>query len=145
MRQTITKEFQWDCAHRLWNPNKTDEENKKLFGLCYNIHGHTYKMFVSISSEILVDGMVINFKDLKYIVKKNIVDEYDHCLHLTHGDPLYQTLKKSDIRITLSPDETTCENQIIQFWIVLEKALLPYRLEEIKLYETPTSCATLTR
>ena len=146
MKTTITKEFNWDCAHRLWNPKKTEEENKETFGLCSNIHGHTYKMFVTISSQTMQDGMIINFKDLKRIVKENIVDEQDHSLNLTHGDPLYPTLKDSNIKISLWPDETTCENQIEYFWNQLETRFSSgIQLEEIKLYETPTSFATMTR
>jgi len=147
MKKTITKEFSWDCAHRLWNPNKTEEENKDVFGNCFNLHGHTYKMFVTVSCKKQEDGMIINFKDLKRIVKDNVVDEQDHCLNLTHGDPLIATLKPhKEIKISLWPDETTCENQVEYFWNQLEQNIpLGIRIEEIKLYETPTSFATLTR
>jgi len=147
MRKTITKEFNWDCAHRLWTPAKTEEENKDIFGLCSNIHGHTYKMFVTISSQKQQkNGMIMNFKNLKQIVKKRVVDEQDHCLNLTHGDPLIHTLADSNLKISLWPDETTCENQVEYFWNQIEQNIpLGIRIEEIKLYETPTSFATLTR
>ena len=147
MKQTITKEFSWDCAHRLWNPKKTDDENHDIFGLCANIHGHTYKMFVTVSSKNLVDGMIINFKDLKKIVQENIGNVYDHGLHLTSRDPLIQTLKNSNLNIVIWPAETTCENQVEWFWTILHHELkqIDIQLEEIKLYETPTSFATMTR
>ncbi len=147
MKKTITKEFGWDCAHRLWNPDKDEQENRDTFGLCSNIHGHFYKFFVTVSSQELKDGMVINFKDLKQIVKTNIVDEQDHCLNLTYGDPLVPILRRFDIKLSLWPDETTCENQIEYFWNQLEPGLkkIGIILEKIKLYETPTSFATLTR
>ena len=146
MKRTITKEFSWDCAHRLWNPNKSELENAKIFGLCNNIHGHTYKMFVTVSSQKLEDGMIMNFKDLKRIVKDNVVDEQDHCLNLTHGDPLITILKNQENKTSLWPDETTCENQIEYFWNLIEQNIpLGIIIEEIKLYETPTSFATMTR
>jgi len=150
MNTTITKEFKWDCAHRLFNPKKTKEENKKIFGPCYNIHGHSYKMFVTVSpiSKEFNDGMVINFKDLKEIITKYIVDWQDHTINLTRGDPLVDILKNlNDIRINVMNNETTCENQVKLFWDRIEIILnvKGIRLEEIKLYETATSYATLKK
>jgi 6-pyruvoyltetrahydropterin/6-carboxytetrahydropterin synthase len=147
MKKTITKEFKWDCGHRLYNPNKTDKENMKLFGPCYNIHGHTYYMFVTVSG-YEKDGMVINFTDLKRIVNKNIIDYQDHALILTNGDPLIDSLKNHfDVKIIIMENETTCENMIQLFWGLLEEPLqaIGCQLEEIKLYETETSFATLSR
>lgn len=149
MKTTITKEFQWDCAHRLRNPLLTEFENKEIFGLCSNIHGHTYKMFITVSfeNEELENGMVMNFKDLKKIIKDLIVDDLDHSLVLTNGDPLIQVLSEQSIRLHVVPYESTCENQVNDFWHCLDTKLrlTGIILEKIKLYETPTSFATLTR
>lgn len=133
MKKTITKEFQWDCAHRLHDDCLTDEENVEAFGKCNNLHGHTYKLFITVSAKELTNGMIINFVDLKRIVNEEVVERFDH--KYLNADPLY--------RERLS----TCENQIDDIWYMLEEALKNYgcQLEEIKLYETPTSFATLTR
>jgi 6-pyruvoyltetrahydropterin/6-carboxytetrahydropterin synthase len=132
MKKTITKEFKFDSAHRLCNPNYTDKKNKEIFGKCFNLHGHTYHMFVTISG-YEKDGMIINFVDLKKIVNENVVDKFDH-------KNLNEIPEMKNII-------TTCENQIEVIWKLLEKPLeeLGCNLEEIKLYETETSFATLSR
>jgi 6-pyruvoyltetrahydropterin/6-carboxytetrahydropterin synthase len=132
MKKTITKEFKFDSAHRLYNPKLTDDENKKIFGKCYNLHGHTYHMFVTVSGKE-TNGMVVNFVDLKNIVNEYVVDKFDHQF-------LNETSELKNII-------TTCENQINVIWKLLDKPLKQKKitLEEIKLYETETSYATLTR
>ena len=79
MKTTITKEFQWDCAHRLFNCNLSEEENQNIFGKCYNLHGHTYKLFVTISQleNKLTNGMIMNFTDMKKIVGE-VIERFDH-------------------------------------------------------------------
>jgi 6-pyruvoyltetrahydropterin/6-carboxytetrahydropterin synthase len=73
---TATKEFTWDMAHTLFQHK----------GLCQNLHGHTYRMLVTVSrSNTYViptgpsEGMVMDFKELKDLVKREIVDPLDHC------------------------------------------------------------------
>lgn len=133
MKRTITKEFSWDCAHKLYDPKLTDEENISIFGKCTNLHGHQFRLFVTISSpdDILKNGMIMNFTSLKKIVKKYVVDRFDH--KNINDDCIYER------RLT------TCENQVLDIWTILDSKLEPYVLEEIKLYETPTSFATLKR
>ena len=149
MKKTVTKEFTWDCAHKLYNSCLSKKANEDEYGLCSNIHGHTYKMFVTVSSELdkLENGMIINFKDLKRIVKEKIVDELDHALILTYGDPLINKLNDEGIKLVVVGYESTCENQIVDMWNFLEPVLRLHGciLEEIKLYETPTSYATLSK
>lgn len=134
MKLKITREFQWDSAHNLSTQGLTEEENKNIFGPCYNVHGHRYKMFVTVSSKgKLQNGMIINFTQLKSIIDNLIVDRFDH--KNLNDDVLYKER------------ESTCENQVRDIWEILENELLRYDiiLEEIKLYETPTSYATLSR
>lgn len=132
---TITKEFEWDCAHCLSDEKYTHDKNLEVFGKCNSIHGHTYKLFVTVSTKgnQLNDGMVINFVELKEIVNKLVVERFDH--KLLNEDELYKN------RLT------TCENQVYDIWDILEPELdrIGIDIEEIKLYETPTSCATLTK
>ena len=150
MKRTITKEFSWDCAHRLYNPELDDDKNKEIFGNCFSVHGHLYRMFVTVSQKDnnLENGMIVNFKDLKKIVKEEIVDIMDHSLTLTDGDPLLVGLDK-DMKMNLNIVSyiTTCEHQIADFWNKIKVRFhgTDIQLEEIKLYETPTSFATLSR
>lgn len=136
MKLTITKEFQWDCAHCLRDEEMTEKFNNDVFGKCSNLHGHTYKMFITVSqanNQELENGMIINFVALKQIVNSLVVERFDH--KFLNDDELYKN------RLT------TCENQIQDIWNILEHPLQleGCQLEEIKLYETSTSYATLTR
>ena len=79
----ITKEFKFEMAHAL----------KGYDGLCRNIHGHSYELLVTISGYPISDsnspklGMVMDFGDLKQIVRSTIVDVYDHALVLNNTYP----------------------------------------------------------
>ena len=124
----ITKMFTFDSAHRLFNPKLSDEENKNIFGKCFNLHGHTYKLNVSVDGKVNSEtGMIINFVDLKRIVTETVLDVLDH--------KYLNELSEFEGMIT------TCENMIIWIWFTLYKEL-PC-LSRLELYETPTSFATL--
>src|SRR5574343_78633 len=66
----ITKEFSFDSAHQL--------PNEECYGNCRNLHGHTYKLIVSVDLVINEKGWVMNFKDLKAIVNELFISKYDH-------------------------------------------------------------------
>ena len=142
MKKTITKEFKFDMAHRLYDITLGEEENKKLYGKCFNIHGHTYHLFVTVSGEEQ-NGMVINFIELKRIVN-DVINKYDHKILLSEGDKLVLKLEEHAICIV---GPTTCENQIVKIWEKIREGLeeINIVLEELKLYETETSYATLTK
>ena len=79
----VTKEFSFEMAHVLWNYD----------GPCRNVHGHSYRLFVTIAGTPVdnpddhKNGMVIDFSDLKNIVKKEIVSVFDHSVVIsTHFD-----------------------------------------------------------
>lgn len=71
---TVTKIFEFEACHHLPNYG----------GACHNLHGHSYKLEVTVGGNINYDspnpkiGMIIDFKDLKKIVKEVAVDKYDH-------------------------------------------------------------------
>lgn len=117
-------------------------------GLCKNIHGHSYELLVTLIGEPISDndspklGMVIDFKDLKRIIKGLIVDELDHSMILRTDAPddLIQIMKKNYERIILVDYQPTSENMIIDFAERI-KAALPesVKLHHLKLWETVTS------
>jgi 6-pyruvoyltetrahydropterin/6-carboxytetrahydropterin synthase len=107
----ITKIFKFDSAHKL-----NDYE-----GQCSNLHGHTYTLHVSVQGEIKKNGLVFDFKDLKEIVKKDVISKLDHKY-------------LNDII-----SQPTAENMCVWIWKELSSKLDLY---EIKLYETPDSYAT---
>jgi 6-pyruvoyltetrahydropterin/6-carboxytetrahydropterin synthase len=137
----LTKEFSFEMSHAL----------EGYDGLCSQIHGHSYRMFVTVTGEPLDDpadpkyGMVMDFGELKKIVNRLIVDKYDHALVVrrTAGNAaLIDTLAKNFSRVIVSDYQPTCENMIADF-AALIAAELPsrVRLHSMRLHETATSFA----
>ena len=78
--QVIRRE-RFNAAHRLFNPNWTDEKNEQVFGKCSNKnwHGHNYILFVTVKGTIDPDtGYVIDMKILSDLIKDKIVEKMDH-------------------------------------------------------------------
>jgi 6-pyruvoyltetrahydropterin/6-carboxytetrahydropterin synthase len=135
----LTKEFKFEMAHALLNYD----------GPCKNIHGHSYYLYVTVAGTPVADsdspknGMVMDFGDLKHIVKNAIVDQLDHALVLYDRTPK-QTLDglKGFSNIVLLPYQPTCENMLSDFASKIMK-LLPegVSLHHLKLCETVTSSA----
>jgi 6-pyruvoyltetrahydropterin/6-carboxytetrahydropterin synthase len=137
----ITKSFSFETAHALYGYD----------GLCKNIHGHSYKLDVTIIGTPISDpnhvkfGMVIDFKDLKKIVKGEIVDAFDHATVLSKNTPhaeLAQILEKSGHKVIHVDYQPTSEEMIIDFAAKIQ-AKLPeeIKLHHLRLQETATSFA----
>lgn len=136
----ITKEFKFEMAHALPGYN----------GLCKNIHGHSYELLVTVAGTPISDvnnpknGMVMDFGDLKNIVRKTVVDIYDHSLVLRSdvSPLLVKELKQSQDRIILLDYQPTSELMIADFAQKI-KAELPEHIElkYLLLRETVTSYA----
>ena len=75
---TICKRVTFEAKHRLFLIDKTDEENKKIFGKCFQDHGHSYKLYIYLRTDKLVNGMVRNFTEVKEIFKQYIEPDFDH-------------------------------------------------------------------
>ncbi len=81
MKVTVCRKEHFNAAHRLHNPNWSDEKNAKVFGKCnnYNYHGHNYDLVVEVTGEMDPEtGYVIDMKDLSDIIKINVTDKFDH-------------------------------------------------------------------
>lgn len=128
---TITREFHFHAAHRLQLNTLSDEANTKLYGNCAKLHGHTYRLLVTVSGPLLPSGMIIDFCELKRIVKKIILDRYDHAF-LNELDE-YQNVP------------ATAENMVSFIFEQLSGPLAKegVRITSLSLYETPTSSATI--
>jgi 6-pyruvoyltetrahydropterin/6-carboxytetrahydropterin synthase len=136
----VTKEFDFEMAHALWGYD----------GLCKNLHGHSYKLFVTVLGSPILDtkdkklGMVIDFGDLKRIVKPMIVDVLDHSVVLNKNAPTEALIQAKPMfdRIHLLDYQPTCENMVIDFASKIKKELpAGVELFSVKLYETATSFA----
>lgn len=136
----VSKEFNFEMAHALLNYD----------GLCRHIHGHSYKLLISIIGEPISEsssqklGMVMDFGDLKTLVKGPIVDFFDHALVINSEAKQYLPEEPNEMydKVHLVDFQPTCENLVIY---IAEKvqALLPsgIGLFSVKLYETATSYA----
>ena len=133
---TATKECSFDCAHRL-------SFHK---GKCFNLHGHTYKMQVTFYDSCLINGMVKDFYDIKQIMN-DIVEEWDHSTVLYERDKinvdLALLLKKNGMKVIELPFEPTVENMCNHFLDYFQRKDL--KVYKIRLYETPTSFAEVTK
>jgi 6-pyruvoyltetrahydropterin/6-carboxytetrahydropterin synthase len=77
----VTRKTHFNAAHRLHNPSKSDEWNKRTFGKCNhpNWHGHNYVMEVTVAGEPNPEtGFIIDLSDLKQIIEEKIVEPCDH-------------------------------------------------------------------
>lgn len=140
MKIRVTKVFTFDMAHALHGYD----------GLCKNIHGHTYRLSVTLIGKTIQEeghakqGMVIDFSDFKKIVKEKVVDVFDHTLVLNAKSPhaKIQGLADNFERLILTDYQPSCENLLID---ILEriKTDLPSNVElcNVRLEETPTSYA----
>lgn len=136
----VTKEFRFEMAHALWNYD----------GPCRNVHGHSYILYVTFSGEPVNDpdhpgnGMVIDFGDLKKIVRENIVDKFDHALMIA-GFAAAETVEKYQMHfgnVIISPYQPTCENIVADIAEIMKKHTPSgVNLHSVKLYETATSFA----
>lgn len=132
MITTATKEITFDAAHRLSFHR----------GKCYNLHGHTYKLCLTLACEALEKDMVLDFYEIKKILN-GVIERYDHTTMLYEGDEknrkLFDTMSKLGLRVLLLPYEPTVENMAKHFMKFLQERGLP--VIKVKMYETPTSYA----
>ena len=136
----ITKQFSFEMAHALRNYD----------GLCRNIHGHSYKMDITLAGQPLHDetspknGMVMDFGDLKRLVNEEIISLLDHALVLNAKmDPqLVETLKQHYEKIVVVDFQPTTEN-LLSFIAGKLQQRLPgtVALACVRLRETDTSYA----
>jgi len=111
----VTKEFNFEMAHALHNYD----------GLCKNIHGHSYKLFVCLKGIPKDDvshpknGMLLDFKDLKKMVNELIITPFDHALILNSEDKLATLNLHNNTKSILFDFQPTCENICIHFAEIL--------------------------
>ena len=137
----ITKQFSFETGHALYGYD----------GKCKNVHGHSYKLSVTVIGTPIIDrnnvkyGMVIDFSDLKKIVKEEIVDNFDHATVFNQTTPHLELAKELMYRghhVILVDYQPTSENMVVDFAQKI-KSRLPenINLYSLKLQETETSFA----
>lgn len=137
----ITKQFNFETGHALYGYD----------GKCRNVHGHSYKLSVTVIGQPITDtthvklGMVIDFTDLKKIVKEEIVDKFDHATVFNKNTPHVELAKELTDRghnVILAGYQPTSENMVIDFSKKIADRLPEnIKLHSLKLQETETSFA----
>ncbi|WP_309640092.1 6-carboxytetrahydropterin synthase [Flavobacterium sp.] len=137
----ITKEFSFETGHALYGYD----------GKCKNVHGHSYKLSVTVIGVPISDrtnvkfGMVIDFSDLKKIVKEEIVDHFDHATVFNETTPhieLANELKNRGHHVILVSYQPTSENMVTDFAEKIKNRLpKSIQLHSLKLQETDSSFA----
>ncbi len=137
----ITKQFSFETGHALYGYD----------GKCKNVHGHSYKLLVTVIGKPITDssnvkfGMVIDFTDLKKIVKEEIVDQFDHATVFNETTPhieLAKELKTRGHHVILVDYQPTSENMVIDFAQRIKNRLPEgITLFSLKLQETDSSFA----
>jgi 6-pyruvoyltetrahydropterin/6-carboxytetrahydropterin synthase len=137
----ITKQFSFETGHALYGYD----------GKCKNVHGHSYKLSVTVIGKPIKDksnvkfGMVIDFGALKHIVKEEIVNVFDHATVFNKNTPHVELAKELADRghnVLLVDYQPTSEMMVIDFSKKI-KSRLPNHIElhSLKLQETDTSFA----
>jgi len=122
----VTRRSTFSASHRLYNPALSDEQNEVLFDKCANPmgHGHNYILEVTVRGEPKSDtGYVIDLKQLKEIIKREILDKVDH-KHFNHD----VAFMKDSI--------PTAENIAKVFWKILDPKITEGKLYSLRLHET---------
>ena len=140
-RIRLTKEFSFESAHAL----------EGYAGACREIHGHSYRMFVTVTGEPSSDagssdyGMVMDFGELKRIVTEQVVSRMDHTFVLRRSaanERLAAELCGRFERIEMVDYQPTCENMLSDFAGRISRELPSgVRLHSLRLHETATSYA----
>ena len=126
MKVTVCRKEHFNAAHRLHNPEWTDEKNKKVFGLCNNpnFHGHNYSLEVKVTGNPDPEtGYVMDMKELSDIIKNSVLKRFDH-----------KNLNLDTREFAkLNP---TAENIVVVIWKILRENIDKQLDLKIILYET---------
>ncbi len=127
MRIAVFRKAHFNAAHRLHNPNWSDEKNKEVFGLCNNpnYHGHNYELEVKVIGEVDPEtGYLIDLKVLKDLIYEQIERRFDH-KNLNLDCEEFKSLNPS------------AENICFVIWQILRTHLDKKYDLSVRLYETP--------
>ena len=124
----IAKEFRWEMGHRL----------PEHFGLCKNIHGHSYKMIVEFEGNINEQGMIIDYYDVEKIINP-IIEKLDHAFIVNKNDKVViELLEKMNSKKVVIDFESTAENISKYMLREISNSKLPDNLKKltVRIYET---------
>jgi len=123
----LTRKVEFSASHYYHNPKLSPEENRRIFGKCNNPHGHGHNYVLEVTVAGTPDestGMVLDLKELKEILQREVMDRLDH-RHLNYEVP------------ELEGKIPTTENLAVTIWNYLEPKIQKGRLHRVRLYEAP--------
>lgn len=137
----ITKIIEWDMGHRV--PNNRNK--------CQHPHGHRYRLEVTLAGPLnsergsSSEGMVLDFTDLKQLLREHIHDPLDHCFMIYDQDPImapFAAAHSTELKLVVMPFIPTAENIVLWCYETL-RARMPESspISRLRLYETPNSWA----
>jgi 6-pyruvoyltetrahydropterin/6-carboxytetrahydropterin synthase len=124
----IAKEFRWEMGHRL----------PEHFGLCKNIHGHSYKMIIEFEGELDKNQMVIDYYDVEKIINP-VIEKFDHSFMVNKEDKIVlEFLEKMNSKKVVVDFNSTAENICSYLLNELKKCPIPSNITSVKVrvYET---------
>ena len=127
MRISAYRKAHFNAAHRLHNPNWSEQKNQEVFGLCNNpnYHGHNYELEVKVTGEVDPEtGYLIDLKFLKDIIKEKVERRFDH-KNLNLDTEEFKHLNP------------TAEHICFVIWQILRRELDEQYELAVRLYETP--------
>ena len=127
----VSRKEHFNAAHKLYNPNWSEEKNQEVFGPCANAnwHGHNFELIVTVKGQPDPEtGFVVDLKRLSTLVKEEVIDKLDH--------------KNLNLDVDfLEGKMASCEVLVTEIWNILEPAVTTItnsgQLHSLKLYETP--------
>ncbi len=133
---TVSKECVFDAAHVLSNHS----------GQCKNLHGHTYRLVVEVEQVDFEKDMIIDFKDLKEVMREVILERFDHAFiydeRSASESDIAAVITKHNMKSVGLPFRSTAENLASYFF---EQLAQHVNVASVRLYETPASFATYRR
>lgn len=123
----LTTAYDVCAAHRLFNPKWDEKRNREVFGHCADLHGHQYRLEITIVGTVSADsGMLLNAYKMERVVKEKIVSRIDHT-YLNEAVPFFH--------------EKLPTSEWIASWVFSElKEAFPSgcTLKKVRVYETPS-------
>jgi 6-pyruvoyltetrahydropterin/6-carboxytetrahydropterin synthase len=129
---SVSRRESFNAAHQLRDPSLSDDENRRLFGKCVNLHGHNYLLDVVVTGKIDdASGYVWDLKQLSDVVRKQIIQDVDH-RNLNTDVPW------------LAGRIPTAENLAMAFWERLQPELPRGLLRSVRVCETDKNWAEVS-
>ena len=125
----VSRRESFNAAHQLRDPGMSDEENRRLFGKCANLHGHNYVLEVVVAGEVQpATGYVMDLKQLSDVIHRRVIEDVDH-RNLNTDVPW------------LRGCIPTAENLALAFWERIRSELPEGLLRSVRLWETDKNWA----